>query len=93
MLLKLHEPLHITVLKHRTNEKPIVISTKKVEWRPLLYCNQIQVNQELLPIDMTHHGSLGVLQLELDFVPLLSKTEMLTDESVSKHLTLENKFD
>lgn len=39
MLLKLHEPLQITVLKHRTNEKPIVISTKKVEWRPLLYTN------------------------------------------------------
>ena len=44
MLLKLHEPLYVTVLKHRTNEKPVVISTKKVEWRPLLYTNQCQIN-------------------------------------------------
>lgn len=42
---------------------------------------------------MTHQGSLGVLQLELDFVPLLTKSEMLTDESVTKHLTLERKFE
>jgi len=39
MLLKLSEPLQVTVLKHRSNEKPIVIATKKIEWRPLLYTN------------------------------------------------------
>lgn len=39
MLLKLKQPLHITVLKHRNNEKPVVLGTKDVDWRPTLYCN------------------------------------------------------
>ena len=39
MLLKLAQPIHITVLRHRKNEKPVVLGTKAIEWRPLLYCN------------------------------------------------------
>lgn len=39
MLLKLNQPLHITILKHRKNEKPIVLGTKKIDWRPVLFCN------------------------------------------------------
>jgi hypothetical protein len=38
-LLKLNQPIHITVLKHRKSEKPIVIGTKTVEWRSLLHYN------------------------------------------------------
>ena len=61
MLLKLNHPVHITVLKHRKNEKPIVIGTKNLDWRHLLACNSIESNIELLPVDLTHQGSLGVI--------------------------------
>lgn len=71
-LLKLNQPLHVTILKHRKNEKAVVIGTKMVEWRALLYCNQVEVNAEILPINLTQKGSLGVLTLHLDLTPPLS---------------------
>ena len=39
MLVKFNKPLHVTILKHRKNEKPIVLGTKNIDWRPGLYCN------------------------------------------------------
>ena len=39
MLVKFNKPLHVTILKHRKNEKPIVLGTKNIDWRPVLYCN------------------------------------------------------
>lgn len=54
MLLKLNQPLHVTILKQRKNEKPIVIGTKNIDWRPLLYSNSIELNAEFLPVDLTH---------------------------------------
>ena len=33
MLLKLNQPLHITIMKQRKGDKPIVIGTKNVDWR------------------------------------------------------------
>lgn len=61
MLLKLNQPIHITILKHRKNEKAIVLSTKCLDWRSLLYCNQIEINAEVLPVSLAQKGSLGVL--------------------------------
>lgn len=54
MLLKLNQPLHLTIIKHRKNEKPVVLGTKTVDWRPLLYCNQVEVNAEVLPVSLAH---------------------------------------
>ena len=84
MLLKLNQPVHITILKHRKNEKPVVLGTKNIDWRSLLHCNQVEVNAEVLPVSLTHQGSLGVLTLHLDMVPNLSRTELLLEESVEK---------
>lgn len=93
MLLKLNQPLHITIIKHRKNEKPVVLGTKTVDWRPLLYCNQVEVNAEVLPVSLAHQGSLGILTLNLDLVPSLSRTELLTEEQVDKQINLERKFE
>ena len=84
MLLKLNQPLHITILKHRKNEKPVVLGTKNIDWRAVLYCNQIEINTEVLPVSLTHQGSLGVLSLNVDLIPSLSKTELLLEEAVHK---------
>eukprot|EP00350_Pseudokeronopsis_sp_OXSARD2_P006205 CAMPEP_0170549144 /NCGR_PEP_ID=MMETSP0211-20121228/7337_1 /TAXON_ID=311385 /ORGANISM="Pseudokeronopsis sp., Strain OXSARD2" /LENGTH=185 /DNA_ID=CAMNT_0010854999 /DNA_START=109 /DNA_END=666 /DNA_ORIENTATION=+ len=54
MMLKLHQPIHITVLKHRGQEKAMVIGSKNLEWRHLLACNSIETNAEMLPVDLTH---------------------------------------
>jgi hypothetical protein len=53
MLLKLNQPVHFTILKHRKNEKPVVIGTKSVEWRHILYSNQVEINADVLPISLT----------------------------------------
>ena len=84
MLLKLNQPIHITILKHRTNEKPVVLGTKNLDWRPALHCNQIEVNADILPVSLTHQGSLGILTLHIDLVPALTKHELLTTEVVER---------
>ena len=61
MLLKLNTPLHLTILKHKKNEKPVVLGTKNLDWRSLLFCNQVEMNAEILPVSLTHKGSLGVV--------------------------------
>ena len=63
----------MTILKHRVNEKPVVLGTKNIDWRPALYCNQIEINAEVLPISLTHQGSLGVLTMHIDICPSLSR--------------------
>ena len=52
VLLKLQQPLIITILKHRRNERAVVMGTKQIEWRSLLYCNQVEINTEVLPTNM-----------------------------------------
>lgn len=84
LMLKLNFPIHITILRHRKNEKPVVLGTKNVDWRALLYCNSCEINAEIQPVDLTHKGSLGVLSINLDFVPNMLKTELLTEEVVLK---------
>jgi hypothetical protein len=37
LLMKLNVPLHLTVLRHRKNEKPTVIGTKNLDWRTILF--------------------------------------------------------
>jgi len=54
MLLKLNQMIHVTILKQKKGEKPIVMGTKNIDWRPLLHSNAIEVNAEILPIDLTH---------------------------------------
>ena len=61
ILIKLNSPIHMTILRHRKNEKSVVIGTKNIEWRKLLYCNSAEINAEILPVDMTHKGSLGLI--------------------------------
>jgi hypothetical protein len=37
LLMKLNVPLHLTILRHRKNEKPVVIGTKNLDWRTILF--------------------------------------------------------
>lgn len=83
----------MTILKHRKNEKAVVLGTKSIEWRPLLFCNQVEINAEVLPINLTQKGSLGVLTLHLDLAPNLSQPELLNEESVNKQTGLEIRFE
>lgn len=46
-LLWLNFPIHITVLRHRRNERPVVIGTKNIDWRTLLCCNTCEINSEI----------------------------------------------
>jgi centrosomal protein CEP76 len=75
LLLKLKVPLHFTIMRHRKNEKPVVIGTKNLDWRSILHQNSVEINQEVLPVDKTHSGSLGVVQLHLDLIEPLKSTE------------------
>ena len=84
MLLKLNQPLHLTILKHRKGEKPIVLGTKNIEWRQILYLNQLEQNVEVSPVSLTTQGSLGIVTLNIDLIPLLSRTELLLDDTVNK---------
>lgn len=45
------------------------------------------------PADLKHKGSLGVLTLELDIHPFLSKDEIIGVETVKKQQEMEHKFE
>jgi len=92
-LLKLNQPLHLCILRHRKSERPVVLGTKNLDWRCLLFSNSVEVNAEVMPVDLTHKGSLGVLQLNLDLVPNLLKSELILEEQVKKQIELEKKYD
>lgn len=93
LLLKLNQPLHLTILRHRKNEKPIVIGTTNLDWRSVLFANSIEINAEILPVDMTQKGSLGKIQLNVDLVPNMMKGELIPKETVEKQQELEKKFE
>ena len=93
MMLKLSQPLHLTILRHRKSEKPIVLGTKNLDWRSLLFCNSVEINAEVQPVDLTHKGALGVVQLNLDLVPNMMKSDLLGEEIVNKQIELEKKYD
>jgi len=80
LMMKLNQPVHLTILRHRRNEKAVVLGTKNVDWRSLLYCNSVEINAEIQPVDMTHKGSLGVILLNLDLIPNLLKSELLNED-------------
>ena len=92
-MLKLNHPIHITILRHRRNEKAVVLGTKNIDWRSLLFSNSVEINAEVQPVDLTHKGSLGVILLNLDLVPNLFKSELIGEEQVLKQQELELKFE
>lgn len=59
----------------------------------MLYCNQVEINAEILPINLQQRGSLGVLTFNLDIAPALSQTELLNEDSVNKQISLETRFE
>jgi hypothetical protein len=82
LLLKLNQPVHLTILRHRRSEKPVVIGTKNLDWRSLLFCNSVELNAGIMPVDMSHKGSLGLIQCNLDLVPNMTKGELCTEDQV-----------
>lgn len=93
LLLKLNQPIHLTILRHRKNQKPVVIGTKNLDWRSLLFCNSVELNASIMPVDLTQQGTLGMIQLNLDLVPNLTKHDLVSEEQVSRQQELEKKYE
>ena len=45
------------------------------------------------PVDLKHKGSLGLLTIEMDVHPYLSKNELLPIDTVQKQQEMEKKFE
>ena len=80
LLLKLNQPIHLTILRHRKNQRPVVIGTKNLDWRSVLFCNSVEMNAGIMPVDLTQQGSLGMVGLNLDLVPNLNKNDLCSEE-------------
>ena len=76
-LLKVNQKMVLNVLRWRDGENKEVIGTKLVEWRYVLAGGSIELNVEIVPSELTHHGTLGLVKLLLDFVPSLKQREGL----------------
>lgn len=92
-MIQLNVPIHLTILRHRKNEKPVVLGTKNLDWRHVLFSNSIQMTAEFKPVDLTHKGALGILYINLDLYPSMMKSELCGQEQVEKQLELERKYD
>lgn len=97
LLLKLSQPwqryIHLTILRHRGAGRPVVIGTKNLDWRPLLYANSVELNAGIMPVDPHHSGSLGLIQLNLDLLPNLKKQELVGEDQIIRQQELEKKFE
>lgn len=60
------------------------MSTEKLDWRDILSNNSLEILREMQPADLKHKGSLGVLTIELDIHPFLSKDEIIGSETVKR---------
>lgn len=61
-----------------------MLSTEKLDWRDILSNNSLEILREMQPADLKHKGSLGVLTVELDIHPFLSKDEIIGQETVKR---------
>jgi hypothetical protein len=93
VLLKLNQSVHVSIIKQKKNEKAIVIGTKNIDWRAVLHSNSIEINAEVLPVDLAKTGPMCLLQLHLDLLPAMGKQELLSEEAVTKQISLERKFE
>ena len=71
----------------------MVLSTEKIDWREILACNSLEILREMQPADLKHKGSLGVLTVELDIHPFLTKDEIIGSETIKKQQEMEHKYE
>jgi len=62
-LLKANQPMHLTILRHngRGDRRPEILGTKYIDWRSVLFCNSVEVNAEIMPVDFTDKNSIGII--------------------------------
>lgn len=92
-LLSASTPIIIILQKQRIEERAVVLSTERIDWRELLSHNSVEITKEMQPIDLKHRGSLGILYVDLDLHPYLSKDQLLTTTNVQKQQDAEKKFE
>ena len=75
-LLRVNQPIHLTILRHKTrgDGRPEILGTKYIDWRSVLFCNSVEVNAEIMPVDFTDKSSIGIIELHLDLVPRMAKS-------------------
>lgn len=92
-LLSASTPLIVVLQKQKIEERAVVLSTERIDWRDLLANNSVEIVKEMQPIDLKHRGSLGIIYLDLDLHPYLTKDQLLTTAIVRKQQDLEKKFE
>jgi len=92
-LLTAATPLIVILQKQRIEERAVVLSTERIDWRDLLSNNSVEITKEMQPIDLKHRGSLGILYIELDIHPYLNKDQLLNTTVVRKQQDMEKKFE
>lgn len=101
-MLKENEPLVLVLQKQRENERPVILSTSLVDWRELLAHNSVDIDigellnfmyLEMKPTSRLLKGSVGVINLELDFEPGFTKSELCSKLIVQNQQDSEKKLD
>ena len=92
-MLTTASPMVLVLQKYRLEERAIVLSTERIDWRDLLSHNSVEITKEMQPIDLKHKGSLGIMYIELDVHPYLAKDQLLTNDTIRKQQDLEKKFE
>ena len=92
-LLSASTPVMVVLQKQVMEERAVVLSTEKIDWRDLLAHNSVEITKEMSPIDLKHKGSLGILYIDMDLHPYLPKDQLLTTVNVKKQQEAEKKFE
>jgi len=90
---RLTAPIHISVLKESPDGSRQLLSTKRLEWRILLSNGSVTLNVELSGVGNKSKLSVGVLELQLDLLPKVTRLELVPDNVVSDRLSREQKYE
>jgi competence CoiA-like predicted nuclease len=63
-VLRENEPLNLVLIERNyKNKKQTIITTKRIEWRHILYCKSIEQEVLLTRIDLHNKNPLGTLNV------------------------------
>ena len=88
--IKFNTPLHIVLMK--VNEEKIVIGSRKIEWRHILYAKKMNYNIPLFGANFKKEGPLCNVQMVISFNTPLKKIELAHQHSVTHQLVQEVKL-
>jgi len=91
--IKLNSPIHIVIMKINNENYSEIISSRKVEWRHILYARQkMDYDLKFYGPNFKEKGAIFSLKIQFGFSQKIKKSQLIPQHDIIKQLTQEQKF-